>query len=197
MRKNGFGALIFCLTFSNDARFLEVEFLVTRVFSPFVPMEVAERAASVTEPQSRVRPSVVFLHLGGVCFSGFFRECLGKSFFLGGGSELLMLVKQHSFSNNLVCTRKRWHGKCLFAIRVKSCVQFCLRSADFFSEHEGLGLILNAHFCVMLRLLQNARVLVTLWWLDCIACNYCGEIPKRVADLCPFLLSSSSTADAC
>lgn len=109
-----------------------------------------------------------------------------------------MLVKQHSFSNNLmVCTRKRWHGKCLFAIQVKSCVQFCLRSADFFSEHEGLGLVLNAHFCVMLRLLQNARVLVTLWWLDCIACNYCGEIPKRVADLCPFLLSSSSTADAC
>lgn len=70
----------------------------------------------------------------------------GEKFFFV--SELLMLVKQHSFSNNLmVCTRKRWHGKCLFAIRVKSCVQFCLRSADFFSEHERLGLVLNAHFC--------------------------------------------------
>lgn len=193
MRKNGFGALIFRLTFSNDARFLEVELLVTRVFFAFVPMEVAECAALVTESQSRFRPSVVVLHLGGVCFSGFFRECSGENFFF---RELLMLVKRHSFSNNLiVCTRKRWHGKCLFAIRVRVVCSFVSEVRTFFSEHERLGLVLNAYFWVMLRLLQNARVLVTLWWLDCIVCNYCGEIPRRIADLCPFLSSSSSIAD--
>lgn len=117
----------------------------------------------------------------------------GKTFFF---RELLMLVKRHSFSNNLiVCTRKRWHGKCLFAIRVRVVCSFVSEVRTFFSEHERLGLVLNAYFWVMLRLLQNARVLVTLWWLDCIVCNYCGEIPRRIADLCPFLSSSSSIAD--